>query len=105
MSTVPQWHIKGDWFDVCRCNIPCPCEFAQAPTDNHCEGVLAYHIVEGAYGDDRLDGLSVVVLGMFDGNIWAGGGPPTVGLFIDERGDVRQREALRMVFTGQAGGF
>ena len=30
-SDVPQWHMVGDWFDVCRCDIPCPCEFAQPP--------------------------------------------------------------------------
>jgi hypothetical protein len=29
----------------------------------------------------------------------------TLGLFIDERADARQREALQMVFSGQAGGF
>jgi hypothetical protein len=29
---VPQWHLAGDWFDVCNCNIPCPCTFAQPPS-------------------------------------------------------------------------
>jgi len=24
MSDVPQWHVAGDWFDVCKCAIPCP---------------------------------------------------------------------------------
>src|SRR5206468_11172224 len=57
MTDIPQWWMKGDWFDVCSCNIPCPCEFAQPPTNNHCDGVMAYHIREGAYGDVRLDGF------------------------------------------------
>jgi hypothetical protein len=39
---VPQWRAEGDWFDVYRCDLPCPCEFAQAPTDNWCQGVLAW---------------------------------------------------------------
>ena len=43
-AQVPQWHIEGDWFDVCKCNVPCPCEFAQAPTYGDCEGVLGWHI-------------------------------------------------------------
>ena len=30
MADIPHWHVEGDWFDVCKCNIPCPCEFAQA---------------------------------------------------------------------------
>ena len=56
MVTVPQWHLVGDWFDVCKCNVPCPCTFAQAPTYGDCEGVLAWHIREGRYRDVRLDG-------------------------------------------------
>ncbi|HEX2238900.1 MAG TPA: DUF1326 domain-containing protein [Gammaproteobacteria bacterium] len=58
MAGIPDWWMKGDWFDVCSCNLPCPCAFAQAPTNNHCEGVMAYHVREGAYGDIRLDGLN-----------------------------------------------
>jgi hypothetical protein len=104
-SNIPQWQVSGDWFDVCRCNIPCPCEFAQAPTDNYCEGVLAYHIREGNYGDVGLDGLNLIGVGAFEGNIWAGEGKVSLGLFIDERADEQQREALQMIFGGEAGGF
>jgi hypothetical protein len=38
---VPEWRIVGDWFDVCKCTIPCPCTFAQAPTTGGCEGIPA----------------------------------------------------------------
>ena len=31
-NNIPDWKVSGDWFDVCKCSIPCPCEFAQAPT-------------------------------------------------------------------------
>jgi len=67
--------------------------------------VLAYNVREGAYGDVRLDGLNVLGIGQFTGNIWAGGAKLSMGLSIDERADGRQREALQMVFSGQAGGF
>ncbi len=105
MADVPQWWMKGDWFDVCSCNIACPCEFAQPPTNNRCEGVLAYHIREGAYGDVRLDGLNIIGVSSFEGNIWAGQANVSMGFFIDARADERQRQALQMVFSGQAGGF
>ena len=59
----------GLMFDVCKCNIPCPCEFAQAPTYEDCDGVLAYHIKKGNYGDISLDDLNVLALGSFEGNI------------------------------------
>lgn len=97
--------MRGDWVDVCSCNIACPCEFAQPPTNNHCEDVLAYHVREGTYGDARLDGLNVIGVAQFTGNIWAGEAKVSMGLFIDERADEQQRQALQMVFSGQAGGF
>jgi len=67
--------------------------------------VLAYHIREGAYGDVQLDGLNVLAVAQFDGNIWTGEAHPSLGLYIDARADERQRDALQGVFSGQAGGF
>src|SRR6516164_5595390 len=72
MPDVPKWSVKGDWFDACKCAIPCPCYFAQPPTYGDCDGVLAWHIREGNYGGVPLAGLNVVGLGSFTGNIWAG---------------------------------
>jgi len=105
MVTVPGWRVRGDWFDVCRCDVPCPCEFAQAPTDNYCEGVLVWHINEGRFGDVRLDGFTVLAVGGFEGNLWAGETKVTMGMFIDERASAAQREALQTIFSGRAGGF
>ena len=105
MADAPTWRTIGDWFDVCKCTIPCPCTFAQAPSEGDCEGILAWHIREGNYGDVRLDGLNVLALGSFDGNIWAGETKATVGMFLDERADEAQRGALQMIFGGQAGGW
>jgi hypothetical protein len=55
-------NVSDDWFDVCSCNIPCPCEFAQPPTYVDCDGVLQYHIKNGHHGDTSLDGLNVLGL-------------------------------------------
>jgi hypothetical protein len=70
--SVPNWNASGDWFDVCKCNIPCPRTFAQASSYGDCEGVLAYHIKKGRYGDTPLEGFNVMMVGGFRGNIWAG---------------------------------
>jgi hypothetical protein len=104
MPDVPKWSAKGDWFDTCKCTIPCPCYFAQPPTYGDCDGVLAWHIREGSYGEVPLASLNVMALGSFTGNVWAGA-KVTMGVFIDERANERQREALRMIFGGQAGGW
>jgi hypothetical protein len=106
-NNIPNWKISGDFFDVCKCNMPCPCEFAQAPTYDDCEGVLAWHIKNGHYGGTSLDGLNVLGLGSFTGNIWAADGNTkvTAALFFDEKSSQQQRDALQMVFSGKAGGF
>jgi hypothetical protein len=105
MSEIPAWHLTGEWFDVCSCDIPCPCEFAQPPTNNVCEGVLAWHIRDGDFGEVRLDGLNVVGLGWIEGNIWSRKAKVAMGLYLDDRADDAQREALATIFGGQAGGW
>ena len=105
MADVPEWRVTGDWFDVCKCGIPCPCTFAEAPTYGDCDGVLAWHIREGRYGDVQLDGLNVVALGHFEGNLWAGETKAVMGIFMDERADETQRQALQTIFAGEAGGW
>jgi hypothetical protein len=60
VTDVPQWRLEDDWFDVCKCTIPCSCTFAQAPSEGDCQGILAWHIREGRYTDVELDGLNVL---------------------------------------------
>jgi len=108
MSEIPKWWIKGDWFDVCNCGIPCPCTFAQAangPPGDTCEGVAAWHINEGIFGDVRLDGLNVLEVLRFTGNIWLVAKTYRTGKFIDDRADEQQREALELIWSGRAGGM
>ena len=105
MAEVPKWHVEGDWFDVCKCNIPCPCTFAQAPSYGDCEGVLAYHITKGQFNEVPLAGLNLLALGHFEGNIWGGETKATMGMFIDERANEQQREAIQIIWSGRGGGF
>jgi len=56
-------------------------------------------------GDVNLDGLSFLRVGRWEGDLWAGKVKGTAGLFIDERADERQAEALPLIFGGRAGGF
>jgi hypothetical protein len=106
MADTPQWRLAGDWFDVCRCRVPCACTFAQAPDEDQCDGILAWHIREGNYGDVSLDDLSVVAVGSFVGNIWTGEAKDSkMGFFIDERADDAQREAIQTIWGGDAGGW
>lgn len=102
---IPKWSLSGDWFDVCKCKIPCPCTFAQTPSYGDCDGVLVYHIRKGQYGEISLDELNVLALSYFKGNIWSGNTKADIAVFFDERANKEQRNALNMIFTGKAGGF
>jgi len=102
-----KWHLKGEWFDVCSCKLPCPCTFAQEPTNGDCLFTLVWQVHEGYYNDIRLDGFGVVALGEFAGNMWIGDPDATMKLmfYIDERADQDQRKALEQIFTGKVGGW
>jgi hypothetical protein len=105
MSDIPNWHIVGDWFDNCSCAVPCPCTFAQAPDNGFCESVLFWHVRVGHYGDVKLDNLSFVRVGRWEGDLWARKATGVAGLYIDDHADDRQMEALPAIIGGRAGGF
>jgi len=101
MSEVPSWHIVGDWFDNCSCAVPCPCTFAQAPDNGFCESVLFWHVREGHYGGVKLDNLSFVRVGRWEGDLWARQATGVGGLYIDDHADDRQMEALPAIIGGR----
>ena len=82
-DAIQGWRLRGQWFDACKCSVPCPCSFAQPPTSGDCEGVLLWHIDEGAYGDTTLDGLNVAMLASFVGNVWAEHTDSYAAIFMD----------------------
>ena len=97
-----QWRIKGDFLDFCRCAVPCPCTFAQAPTDGECDGIIAWHVREGNYGDVKLDGLNLGLYADWPAAIHEGNGVATT--LIDDRANTAQRDALRALVEGRSGG-
>lgn len=106
MPQIPKWHAKGEWFDVCKCDVPCPCSWGQPPTDDLCEAILVWSINEGRYGDVPLDGLKAAAIARFRGNYWDDTTHDAkLGVLLDESADERQREALQTIFGGEAGGW
>jgi len=97
-----KWSIKGDWISSCNCEPGCACLFFSDPTKGHCDAVDTIHITKGNYGNLKLDGLSIALLARAPGNFWKGNW--TAALYIDEKADSRQREALTTIMSGKAGG-
>jgi hypothetical protein len=102
------WHLTGDYFENCNCEVVCPCLFSTMPaltakpTNGSCDVAFAFHIEDGTYGNTPLGGLNVALIAhtpgvMADGN-WS------VALYLDERVTTAQHEALAAIFSGAAGG-
>ncbi len=102
MPDTVKWELEADYLQACSCDYGCPCEFEAPPTRGFCEGIGAWRINRGRYGDVSLDGLGFGFSARWPGRIHEGNG--TAVVFIDERADERQREALTQIVSGQAGG-
>lgn len=105
MATVDaaKWTIEADYLQACSCEYGCPCEFQAPPSQEFCEGVGAWQINHGNYGDVPLDGLALAFAARWPKAIHLGNG--TAALFFDERASPQQRDALMQIATGQAGGM
>jgi hypothetical protein len=98
-----KWSIEADYLQACNCDYGCPCEFEAPPTYGTCEGLGAWRINRGKYGDLALDGLCFGFAAKWPKALHLGNG--TACLFFDVRADAKQREALMMIASGQAGGI
>ena len=103
VATTVKWTIEADYLQACNCDYGCPCEFEAPPTNGYCEGVGAWCINRGRYGDVKLDGLGFGFAARWPGPLHKGNG--TAALFFDEKADARQRDALLQIASGKAGGM
>jgi hypothetical protein len=99
------WQIQGEYFENCNCEILCPCitSSMQGPADNdRCRVPLICWIDSGQRDGLSLDGLSFILVA--DTPQVMGQGDWRVAVYIDERADDSQREALGAILSGQEGG-
>lgn len=99
------WHLSGEYFENCNCDILCPCitsAMAGAADNERCLVPIIGKIGSGELGGVSLDGLSFVMVA--DAPAVMGSGGARVALYIDERADGRQREALVAILSGAEGG-
>ncbi len=97
--TYTDWMLKMKRLAACSCDYGCPCEFNGRPTRGHCEGMEAFEIAEGYFGDVRLDGLRGAGAYRWPGAVHEGGGAYLA--IIDERADDAQRDALLTILAGK----
>ena len=108
MATQQKWHLSGDYFENCNCNVVCPClvstnaPLTSRPSQGTCDVALVFHIDKGMYGDVPLDGLNVAVIAHTPGVMSEGNW--TLAAYVDERADEQQAAALGAIFSGAEGG-
>jgi len=97
------WKVEGDYFEACNCDSICPCIILADPDQGDCRLVIGWHVANGHLGSTNLDGLNVVAIFHVIGNMvkskWK------AAIYLDERANKTQSEALGKIFSGQIGGF
>ena len=101
------WQVSGTYFEVCNCEAVCPCR-RHGQTDGgrstygFCDFALSWHITKGHAGSIDLSHLSAVLAGSYSDD--EPGSPWRVIIYVDEKGDAQQQQALADIFLGRAGG-
>jgi len=101
------WEISGTYLEACNCKSICPCRSIDGKAGGRstyglCLGALSWQIDEGRAGDVELAGLRAVLASRYHDD--EPGSPWSFVLYVDERGDERQREASARILTGRLGG-
>jgi hypothetical protein len=101
------WSISGTYLEACNCEAICPCRRIGGRAGGRsshgvCLGALSWKVVEGSAGAVDLAGMTAVMATRYHDD--EPGSPWTFFLYVDERGDQRQREAIAGILTGGLGG-
>ncbi len=107
MSDLLPWDLSGTYLESCNCEAICPCRRIGGrqggrSTYGICLGSLSWAIEKGRAGELELSGLNVVLANAYDDD--EPGSPWQFFLYLDERADERQREALTEIYLGHLGG-
>jgi hypothetical protein len=107
VSEYSTWEISGTYLEACNCDPICPCRTIDEASGGRstygiCLGSLSWQIERGHAGDTDLSGLRAVLASRYDDD--EPGSPWSFFLYVDERGDADQRDALERIFTGRLGG-
>jgi hypothetical protein len=104
---VKEWRVAGSYLESCNCEAICPCRridgvMGGRSTYGECLGALSWRVLDGNADGVDLAGLGVVLsLRYLDDEP---GSPWSYFLYVDERGDERQRKALADIFAGRVPG-
>ncbi len=97
------WQVSGDMYELCSCNILCPCWLGPEPKPDKgwCSGILGFDIHRGTVEGIDVGGRKVVLAAEWPGNFFGGNG--TARLYIDSRASADHGNvSIRVGHVGQA---
>jgi len=103
MASGTKWKFEADFWQACNCDYGCPCEFEAPPTRGFCQGLGIWRISKGSYGKVSLDGLSLGFAIHTPEALHKGNG--TGLMYYDKKANAQQRDALKAIGEGKAGGL
>src|SRR3989442_5603853 len=106
-ALVDSWRVAGSYFEACSCEVVCPCRSLGGrpggrSTFGVCDFALSWWIHEGQVADHDLSDRKVVMAGSYNDD--EDGSPWRIALYVDDRADPRQFQALSDIFLGRAWG-
>jgi hypothetical protein len=101
------WRISGSYLEACNCEAICPCRriggsSGGRSTHGECLGALSWIVEQGSAGEVDLAQMRAVLASRYHDD--EPGSPWSFYLFVDARGEERQRDAIAAIFTGRLGG-
>ena len=99
------WKLAGEYFENCSCDILCPCLTSSllGPADyERCQVPLICKIREGSFDGVSLDDLAFIMV-VDSPQVMADGGW-RVAVYLDERANEPQQQALQAILSGEHGG-
>jgi len=100
------WRISGELEEACSCDAACPCWWDSKPTKMTCGGGETLFIEKGNYGNVRLDGLAVGLIGQSPAGksmMESFGNWNFAYAYIDEKANADQRKALEQIVMAIGG--
>jgi hypothetical protein len=107
-SAQLDWRVRGSYFEGCNCEAICPCRAVGGrpggPSSfGECFGALSWHVQEGHAGEVDLSDLRTVLSIRYYDRVQPST-PWEVVLYVEDRADDDQLDALTDIFLGRAGG-
>ncbi|GAA2486608.1 DUF1326 domain-containing protein [Winogradskya humida] len=97
------YSLTGVFTEACDCTLVCPCWLDDAPDEDHCTGLFAWQLDDGA----RIDGVGVGGLSVVSVSTHSGGrraGSTSTAIFVSATATDEQFALLTEAFSGRLDG-